>query len=142
MDYPYLRIFIALALLRLERRSDRDFPASSPCRLRSARPKLVFTARSFCATVKNPLKTQRNKNQSPNPTIIPVKTGVISINIPYRATASRQNNCSRIFSIGICTHVKIGVSRKVYLLLSVSRSSITRSRKSFGSSVSNATTKS
>src|SRR5262245_34823766 len=55
---------------------------------------------------------------------------------------SNQNNCSKIRSIDICTHVKIGVSRCVYLLLCVSRSFITRSRKSAGDSVSNATTKS
>src|SRR5665213_2665689 len=53
-----------------------------------------------------------------------------------------QNSWSSTFSIGVCTQVKIGVSRNVYLLLCVSRNSITRSRKSLGSSVSNDTTNS
>lgn len=40
----------------------------------------------------------------------------------------------------LCRHVKIGVSRSVYRLPSVSRRAITRSRKSSGLSDSNATT--
>ena len=42
----------------------------------------------------------------------------------------------------ICTHVKVGVSRKVYDDALLSRSSITRSRNSAGLSPSNATTNS
>src|SRR2546427_11169569 len=49
---------------------------------------------------------------------------------------------SKISCNGCDTQVNIGVSRKVYLLASVSRSCCTRSRKSLTTSVSNATTNS